>query len=225
MTSTHTNATGVALQPNAVGDSKLKAMISQGWEPCGTMIQRGGALGAVHHLGRVLWMPETQAELVSDLEERVAEQYRTICALMAGSPDDTTTPVIARIGRLEAEVERLRGLLEEARDDVSGELDSMRQRYGTSYKQQRIANQAELLARIDAALSTPADTSEIDRLVADAGRLDYLDERNAQKNKRNGTQYGWRLSENHNRIALEDNHYPAVSVREAIDAARAEVKS
>ena len=157
MTSTHTNATPVALQPTAVGDSKLKALISQGWEPCGTMIQRGEALGAVHYLGRVVWMPETQAELVSGLEDRVAEQRRTICALMAGSPDDTTTPVIARIGRLEAEVERLRGLLEEARDDVSGELDSMRQRYGENYKQQRIAHQADLLVRIDAALAAKGE--------------------------------------------------------------------
>lgn len=74
----------------------------------------------------------------------------------------------------QAEVKRLRALLTEARDDVSGELDSMRQRYGTGYKQQRIANQAELLARIDAALSTPADTAEIDRLAADAGRYQRL---------------------------------------------------
>ncbi|WP_186200615.1 hypothetical protein [Burkholderia gladioli] len=59
----------------------------------------------------------------------------------------------------------------------------------------------------------------------DAARLDFLDAMNARKNEKNGTRYGWRLSENHNRIALEDHAWPAVSVREAIDAARKGEKS
>lgn len=55
---------------------------------------------------------------------------------------------------------------------------------------------------------------------ADAARLDFLDAMNKRKNERHGTLYGWRLTENHNRIALEDHNYPVLSVRAAIDAAR-----
>lgn len=53
----------------------------------------------------------------------------------------------------------------------------------------------------------------------DARRLDWLDKINAEKNKRHGTTYGWKLSENHNRIALEDHGFPPLSVRSAIDKA------
>lgn len=55
--------------------------------------------------------------------------------------------------------------------------------------------------------------------TADAKRLDYLDARNAAKNLRHGTKYGWQLSENCNRIALEDHGWPPLDVRGAIDAA------
>jgi hypothetical protein len=54
----------------------------------------------------------------------------------------------------------------------------------------------------------------------DTERLDFLDAMNARKNIQNGTTYGWRLTENHNRIALEDHAFPALSVRDAIDEAR-----
>jgi len=64
--------------------------------------------------------------------------------------------------------------------------------------------------------------AERDELVKDAERLDYLDTRNARKNERNGTIYGWWLNENHNRIALEDHDQRKLSAREAIDAARAD---
>jgi hypothetical protein len=57
----------------------------------------------------------------------------------------------------------------------------------------------------------------------DSARLDYLDKRNARKNESNGTVYGWKVNENHNRIALEDHAWPAVSVREAIDRAMKEM--
>lgn len=58
----------------------------------------------------------------------------------------------------------------------------------------------------------------------DKERLDYLDERNHHKNTKCRTTYGWKLTENHLRIALEDHGYPPLSVREAIDAAMAESK-
>jgi len=60
---------------------------------------------------------------------------------------------------------------------------------------------------------------ERNALRKDAERLDYLDRRNAAKNKKHGTEYGWRLTENCNRIALEDHAWPPNSVRAAIDAA------
>jgi hypothetical protein len=62
---------------------------------------------------------------------------------------------------------------------------------------------------------------EVDALRADRDRLDYLDAINIRKNAQNGTTYGWRLSENHNRIALEDHDWRKLPVRTAIDTARA----
>lgn len=56
-------------------------------------------------------------------------------------------------------------------------------------------------------------------LLADKARLDFLDRMNARKNGQNNTFYGWKLEENHNRIALSDHHSPAMDVRAAIDAA------
>lgn len=56
-------------------------------------------------------------------------------------------------------------------------------------------------------------------LDADKLRLDALDAMNARKNAQNGSTYGWKLTENGNRIALEDHGWPALSVRAAIDAA------
>lgn len=53
----------------------------------------------------------------------------------------------------------------------------------------------------------------------DAERLDFLDAINERKNKSYGTRYGWHLTENHNRIALEDHGFPVMTVRQAIDAA------
>ena len=55
--------------------------------------------------------------------------------------------------------------------------------------------------------------------ITDKMRLDYLDARNKHKNTVCRTTYGWQLTENHLRIALEDHGYPPLSVREAIDAA------
>jgi hypothetical protein len=70
--------------------------------------------------------------------------------------------------------------------------------------------------------ATTADAalrSALEAVAKDAELLDYLDARNARKNQQNGTTYGWRLTENHNRIALEDHYFPQISAREAIDAA------
>lgn len=56
-------------------------------------------------------------------------------------------------------------------------------------------------------------------MAKDSDRLDFLDAINTRKNAQYGTRYGWGLTENHNRIALEDHHFPVLTVREAIDAA------
>ena len=50
--------------------------------------------------------------------EMLAEQRRTIFALMVGMPDDGTTPVIRRIAALDEEREQLRGLLRRYRDET-----------------------------------------------------------------------------------------------------------
>lgn len=51
----------------------------------------------------------------------------------------------------------------------------------------------------------------------DTARLDYLDQLNAEFNKRNSSNYGWRIEWNHNRIALVDSCPKQRTVREAID--------
>lgn len=55
---------------------------------------------------------------------------------------------------------------------------------------------------------------------ADTERLDWLDDVNRKANERNSTKYGWKFDINHNRAALTDHNWPAVSIREAIDDAR-----
>lgn len=60
---------------------------------------------------------------------------------------------------------------------------------------------------------------EIRRLRADAARLDWLDQINKNANARNGTVYGWRFDINHNRAALMNHNFPALTIRQAIDAA------
>jgi hypothetical protein len=63
----------------------------------------------------------------------------------------------------------------------------------------------------------------IKELRADKERLDWLDEANQALNEMHGTQYGWKYDANHNRcqIAITDCNIPALSIRQAIDAARA----
>lgn len=54
----------------------------------------------------------------------------------------------------------------------------------------------------------------------DAERLDYLDSLNKEFNERNGSNYGWEIDWNHNRIALHDIGPMGMSVRQAIDEHR-----
>lgn len=57
----------------------------------------------------------------------------------------------------------------------------------------------------------------VGELKADRSRLNYLDKLNTEFNERNGTQYGWKIDWNHNRIALIDSCPMQRTVREAID--------
>lgn len=76
-------------------------------------------------------------------------------------------------------------------------------------------SEADLAAMQEEFLSPPAsDQSE------DTARLDWLDTVNMRANGWNKTVYGWKFDINHNRAALTDCNLPALTVREAIDAAR-----
>ena len=54
-------------------------------------------------------------------------------------------------------------------------------------------------------------------LERDKERLDLLDECNAEFNSRCGSNYGWKVDWNHNRIALVDTGIPKTDVRTALD--------
>ena len=79
----------------------------------------------------------------------------------------------------------------------------------------QIALLAADVARLNAENATLRQKLEEAR--KDAERLDWLDSVNKQTNERNRTTY---CDMNHNRFALSDHNFPALSVREAIDAAR-----
>jgi hypothetical protein len=55
---------------------------------------------------------EEAADTIERLRDSIDEQRRTIECLMAGMPEDGTTPVIRRIAALEGEIELLRAELE-----------------------------------------------------------------------------------------------------------------
>lgn len=59
------------------------------------------------------------------------------------------------------------------------------------------------------------------KLTQDKERLDLLDKCNAEFNQRMGSNYGWRVDWNHNRIALVDTGIPKTNVRTAIDKFKA----
>jgi hypothetical protein len=85
---------------------------------------------------------EAAAELAT-LRELVAEQKCTIQALMVDSPDDTTTPVIARIGRLETERETLREQLAAAQAQLANEMARNTNTVGKTVLVERIAKARE----------------------------------------------------------------------------------
>ena len=60
-------------------------------------------------------------------------------------------------------------------------------------------------------------------MPTDKERLDWLDKVNRNLNAIAGTEYGWKFEMNHNRSALTDHNLPVLTVREAIDAAMAEL--
>ena len=62
-----------------------------------------------------------------------------------------------------------------------------------------------------------------EKQLKDTQRLDFLDQINAEFNKRMGSSYGWAIDWNHNRIALHDMDPMRMTVRQAIDAKMQEV--
>jgi len=64
----------------------------------------------------------------------------------------------------------------------------------------------------------------VGEIKADRDRLNHLDKLNSEFNERNGTQYGWQIDWNHNRIALIDSCPMQKSVREAIDNHQVKIK-
>ena len=64
---------------------------------------------------------------------------------------------------------------------------------------------------------------ECEWLAEDRNRLDWLDQINRRTNEHYGTKYGWKFDINHNRAALTDHNFPVLTVREAIDDAKAAI--
>ena len=62
-----------------------------------------------------------------------------------------------------------------------------------------------------------SDIKRIIELMEDKLRLDHLQKCNEVFNKRVGSNYGWRVDWNHNRIAVVDTGLSGVSIRRAID--------
>jgi len=62
-----------------------------------------------------------------------------------------------------------------------------------------------------------SDIKLIIELMEDKLRLDHLQKCNEVFNKRAGSNYGWRVEWNHNRIAVVDTGVSGVSIRRAID--------
>lgn len=62
-----------------------------------------------------------------------------------------------------------------------------------------------------------AENAELKR---DKALLDWLDKINQQTNDQLGTTYGWKFDRNHLRATLSDHFLPALTIRQAIDAAK-----
>ena len=87
-----------------------------------------------------------------------------------------------------------------------------------SDEQKLLAACVDYRAKLDALERENAELRE------DKARLDWLDAANQALNEAHGTKYGWKYDANHNRcqIAINDCNIPALSIRQAIDAARKE---
>lgn len=68
------------------------------------------------------------AEARAEMQERIADQLRTIKALMVGMPDEGTTPVIRRIAWLEQQLAEARAVPADWADQVEQRLLTWRQR-------------------------------------------------------------------------------------------------
>jgi len=62
-----------------------------------------------------------------------------------------------------------------------------------------------------------SDIKRIIELIEDEKRLDHLQKCNQIFNGRAGSNYGWRVDWNHNRIAILDTGLKGVTIRNAID--------
>ena len=67
------------------------------------------------------------------------------------------------------------------------------------------------------AMRSLKDIEDKIELMEDKLRLDHLQNCNEIFNKRVGSNYGWRVDWNHNRIAVVDTGLKGVSIRSAID--------
>lgn len=66
-------------------------------------------------------------------------------------------------------------------------------------------------------LRSMSDIKRIIELTEDKMRLDHLQKCNEIFNERAGSNYGWKVDCNHNRIAIVDTGLKGVSIRNAID--------
>ena len=170
--------------------------------------------------------PETRNACSAELRRQHAEIERlnrivTVSAAAHKILQDSTDSLRAEVERLKRENANLRSVMIAAAEEIHEHWDAHCDSDGYG--------PANLMRRLEAGIPSEYAykagdfarmRAEVERLLADAERLDWLDEQNARKNRANGTTYGWSFNENCNRIALEDHAWPPVNVRAAIDAAR-----
>lgn len=108
---------------------------------------------------------------------------------------------------------------EPAADEWAEFETALKQYAEACYRSESCSAMDAARARVCAIFSRAAQSGQRAGVADDTARLDWLDEQNRKKNASHGTMYGWGYSVNCNRIALEDHHWPARTVREALDAA------
>lgn len=157
---------------------------------------------------------------------------------IAGDHAIPADAAISKIKELAAEVERLRGSTPEL--PPRPPFGSGLPRYGVRWNGDNkpitvpmddgywtpfhLANQRALDAEKRADELEQARnilTIKNNELKQDKARLDYLDDLNAEMNARKGSNYGWSVDWNNNRVALNDTGLPKVDVRTAIDKHKA----